>query len=956
MSGKLFYTGKDSYLNKAQKPIIWNFIVALAFLFTGPAAFAGSTDGGTNCGSTTGTAVGQGSKAGCGSGTNNYINSTAVGFNAEAVIQNSTALGANSKANGIGSTALGYASTATGNGSLAINGTATGPNSTAINGKADSGMAIGGTVNGSMGGGVAVAGTVNNGGVAIMGTANNGGIAIGGSAGGTGQNNYDTAVGVNSVANSGSGLPGQISAAAFGSTASATGSGSTAMGTLSSASAENSSALGNGSKATANNATSLGAFSSAQGVGSTAAGAQSSAAGANSTAFGLSSVAGTTTNGSATAVGSNASATGSNALAVGSNTFASTNKGVALGSGASAANANSVALGADSLTSSSTSVTNMIVRGNNYGLAGASNVVGVVSVGNGTQTRQITNVAPGQITPTSTDAMNGSQGYALQQAINGITASGGTLPYVKFQSTLPDAQAFGSNTSAIGPSAYAGAEEALAVGAQAGAIGVRSSAFGTRAGAIGTDSVAVGSNAFTDVDNSVALGAGSVGVAAVGNTSMTIRGSAYALAGTAPAGSVSVGDVGAERQIKNLAAGSAPTDAANVSQVNAVRQAIENLSLNGGATPNPYVKFNSDEVDAQAVGNNSSAVGPAAQAIGDNSSAFGALAVAQAENSTAIGTRASAQHANSVAIGNDSTTQAPLTNPGMTIRGNAYTFAGSNPAGAFSVGAPGAERQIQNIAAGVRDTDAVNMAQYNALAGEVNNLSITGGGSGPITNVTNVYNSVVNKAPFFNANSTGEDSKATGAESVAVGGNAVATAANSVSIGSNSSTTGASAVALGYGATATGNNSVALGANTTASRSNEVNVGNRTVGGVSDAVYNDQAVNLSQARQMAGDTLSQANSYTDARSQQTLNMANSYTDAKIAGLKREMNAGDAMSMAAGSLVYGEKGYGVAAAVVNGQPALSWGKRWASKTEPGVYYSFKVAGARKTVGASIAMGW
>jgi autotransporter adhesin len=775
-------------------------------------------------------------------------------------------------------------------------------------------------------------------------------LAVG--SGAKANNLQDVAIGTSATATGGLALGTSATAAgglALGNNSSATNgvaiNGTTNGGVAISGTANGQGAVSIYGAATNDNAVAIGFNSQVSTAGSIGIGDSSTVQGANSVAIGSQSKAGGDGVDNATAVGQYARAVGKNSTALGQLAYATAD--------------NSVALGAGSVASSTgVAVNSMTVRGTPYSVAGGNTMAGTVSVGGPMQTRQITNVAPGQISATSTDAVNGSQANAIVQAVNGITAGGGTLPYVKFKSTLPDAAALGTDSSSVGPASGAYGPNSSSFGAQALSFGNGSTALGANAIAGPDGTTAVGFGAQATELNSVAVGANSTTQAVIANPGMTIRGDTYTWAGGTPAGAFSVGAPGAERQIQNVAAGSRDTDAVNMGQYKALASAIEGIQEGGGgaAYDDKYVQFNSTLPKAEATGQDSSAVGPNAISSGNGSSSFGAQAQATADNTLALGKGAQASVANSVALGAGSTTDTFTGNAGTVIRGNAYSYEGAAPVGVVSVGAPGQERVISNVAAGTKGTDAVNFSQLQAVQQSVENLNVSGGGSGPITNVTNVYNSVVNKAPFFNANSTGEDSKATGAESVAVGGNAVATAANSVSIGSNSSTTGASAVALGYGASATGNNSVALGANTTASRSNEVNVGNRTVGGVSDAVYNDQAVNLGQARQMAGDTLSQANSYTDARSQQTLNMANSYTDARINGLKKEMNAGDAMSMAAGSLVYGEKGYGVAAAVVNGQPALSWGKRWASKTAPGVYYSFKVAGARKTVGASIAMGW
>lgn len=892
------------------------------------------------------TALGAGAEAG--NGVTRHDGATAVGADAKAVLDFSTAVGSSATASGVSSTALGSGAQALDNGATALGTSATASlNSTAVGNGASSSM--GGTALGQSSSAAVQATALGSGALA------NGQSSLAVGNGSKANNSQDVAIGSFSSATGGLALG--TSATAQGGVAlgnnSTTTNGGVALGTGASTNggvAIWGTATGQGAiaiigTATNDNAVSIGANSQVSTAGSIGIGDSSNVQGANSVAIGSQSKAGGDGIDNATALGQYARANGKNSTALGQQAYATAD--------------NSVALGAGSVASSTgVAVNSMTVRGNAYSLAGGNTMAGTVSVGGPMQTRQITNVAPGQISATSTDAVNGSQANAIVQAVNGITAGGGTLPYVKFKSTLPDAAALGTDSSAVGPAAGAYGPNSSSFGAQALSFGTGSTALGANAIAGPDNTTALGFGAQATELNSVALGANSTTQAVIANPGMTIRGDSYSWAGGTPAGAVSVGAPGAERQIQNVAAGSRDTDAVNMGQFKSLASAVEGIQEGGGAAyDDKYVQFNSTLPKAEATGQDSSAVGPNAIASGNGSSSFGAQAQATADNTLALGKGAQASVANSVALGAGSTTDTFTGNAGTVIRGNAYSYEGTAPTGVVSVGAPGAERVVSNVAAGVKSTDAVNLSQLQAVQQAVEGLNVTGGGgSGPITNVTNVYNSTVNKAPFFNANSTGEDSKAVGAESVAVGGNAVATGANSVSIGSNSSTTGASAVSLGYGANATGVNSVALGASTTASRSNEVNVGNRTVGGVSDAVYNDQAVNLGQARQMAGDTLSQANNYTDARSQQTLNLANNYTDAKIAGLRREMNAGDAMSMAAGSLEYGPKGYGVQAAVVNGQPALAWGKRWASANSEGVYYNFKVAGARKTVGVSAGIAW
>jgi hypothetical protein len=125
---------------------------------------------------------------------------------------------------------------------------------------------------------------------------------------------------------------------------------------------------------------------------------------------------------------------------------------------------------------------------------------------------------------------------------------------------------------------------------------------------------------------------------------------------------------------------------------------------------------------AQATGENSNAIGAESTASGMNATALGTNATASGSNSIALGTLSSASTDNSVAIGANAVTGAAHTGTtaqSVTLRGNTYTYAGvaSDANGTVSVGAAGAERQIQNVAAGdvsAASTDAVNGSQLYA--------------------------------------------------------------------------------------------------------------------------------------------------------------------------------------------------------------------------------------------------
>ena len=168
------------------------------------------------------------------------------------------------------------------------------------------------------------------------------------------------------------------------------------------------------------------------------------------------------------------------------------------------------------------------------------------------------------------------------------------------------AQATGAHTNAIGSSAIPSGDHAQAYGAGAQAQGERANAFGSDAHAAADYAMAIGDHSVASDANSVAIGyksqsapATSVNSASVATTSITSGApiathtyGGFAGVGSATKGSVSVGQVGQERQIKNVAAGeisATSTDAVNGSQLFSVANDLQNQidnSTNGAINNN----------------------------------------------------------------------------------------------------------------------------------------------------------------------------------------------------------------------------------------------------------------------------------------------------------------------------------------------------------------------------------
>ncbi|WP_175425853.1 ESPR-type extended signal peptide-containing protein [Trinickia violacea] len=348
----------------------------------------------------------------------------------------------------------------------------------------------------------------------------------------------------------------------------------------------------------------------------------------------------------------------------------------------------------------------------------AGTATGVVSVGAPGAERQIVNVAPGAINATSTDAVNGSQLYAVASQISAL--GGNVTTIVDNAQTHYYSVNDGGTQSANYNNAGASGIDALAAGTGASAAGANATAVGNAAAASATNSLAVGSKASATVANSVALGSGSTTTAATATSGTTIRGQSYTFAGATPTGVVSVGSVGADRQVQNVAAGqltATSTDAVNGSQLYATNQAIDSLSNTVTATATHYYSVNdggaqqSNYEGGGASGANSVAIGPGASASGASTVALGQNAAAAGQNATAIGANASATANNAVAMGANA-----VANGANSVAIGAGSVA--TQANTVSVGSTGNERRITNVAAGTNPTDAVNVSQLNAAASQ----------------------------------------------------------------------------------------------------------------------------------------------------------------------------------------------------------------------------------------------
>ena len=209
-------------------------------------------------------------------------------------------------------------------------------------------------------------------------------------------------------------------AVAMGSSAKTEANNAIAIGNAASAKKQSDLAVGDGAKALDAQGSAFGVKATASGNGATAIGGETTASGWLSTSIGYSSksdgkgayaggASANATGEGAVSIGLNSTSNGTHTAALGASANASAEAALALGASATASHANAVALGANSVTKAAVASNNATVNGVYYSGFAANNAASVVSLGDAGKERQLVNVAAGQISATSTDAINGSQ-------------------------------------------------------------------------------------------------------------------------------------------------------------------------------------------------------------------------------------------------------------------------------------------------------------------------------------------------------------------------------------------------------------------------------------------------------------------------------------------------------------------------------------------------------------------
>ncbi|MDV7643939.1 trimeric autotransporter adhesin Ata [Acinetobacter baumannii] len=560
------------------------------------------------------------------------------------------------------------------------------------------------------------------------------------------------------------------------------------------------------------------------------------------------------------------------AISVGTGAVVEKGLGTAIGSYATTQGISGVAIGTGALSSGNTA---LAVGRQSAATADFSQAIGNVAaatgkgslaIGHSATAEGYRSIAIGSPDIENADPVAGQAGAAYQ-------------PKMATKATGKDSIAFGGG-------AVATEENALAIGAFSESKGKKSVAIGTGAKAqkdnavvIGDQAeasfeggVAIGKGARSEAENSIALGKDSKASQATGESFLTKQ--------SAPTGVLSIGDIGTERRIQNVADGAADSDAATVRQLKAARTHYVSINDNGqqggnfendGATGRNAIAVG---VNASAAGREAMAIGGSAQAIGSGAIAMGSSSQTVGRGDVAIGRNASTQGAEgvnsnqSVAIGDQTKAigdQSVAIGADVIAKGNSSVAIGGDDVdkiardtelsntyteitgGALQAGKyPTTEANHGSTAVGVQavGTGAFSSAfgmtskatgDASSAFGVMSNASGKGAAAfGAVAQATgdgasamgiNSLASGTNSTAIGSGNKPGEGAKATGNSSAAIGSGALATGDNSAAIGKGAEATNENAAAVGGGAKATGKNAAAIGGGAIADQENAVAVG-----------------------------------------------------------------------------------------------------------------------------------
>ena len=328
-------------------------------------------------------------------------------------------------------------------------------------------------------------------------------------------------------------------------------------------------------------------------------------------------------------IGSENNTNGESQIAIGTNIQSNTHLGGVKGAVAIGYNSEFATLNKPSGT---LNINGVNLDASNYAGNSSSLTYGnTFSIGKLNNERQLKNVAAGEISATSTDAINGSQ---LYEAVRAVTAGASPDVYMHVNNGV-GTQAAGNATTNFGKANEKG-----------GATGNRSIAIGVGSQASGQESVVIGSAIKSASDNIVAIGNPAAGNSAIGTNSMgaTLIGYNSVISDNSASSSV-------------FGSNSSVLGTSSVAINNASVNGTNSVAINGAAGRfqgiNQFTSNNAVAINGVAKGNNNIAIGGSVgySKVGDSYLVSGSNFSTPSENSIAIGNNTLVTQKNTVMVG-----------------------------------------------------------------------------------------------------------------------------------------------------------------------------------------------------------------------------------------------------------------------------------------------------------------
>ena len=494
------------------------------------------------------------------------------------------------------------------------------------------------------------------------------------------------------------------------------------------------------------------------------------------------------------------------------------------------------------------------------------------SIGKLNNERQLKNVAAGEISATSTDAINGSQLYEAVRAVtagaspdvymhvNDGTATQGTGGGNNLGKANEKSGALGNYSIAVGRNAQSKGTNSISIGYQSGTTNDQSIAIGGNAHVNSSHSIAIGDNANASGTYSIAMGASSVNGdknLALNNSYVYSGSDSVAINGSLVAGNnnIAIGGayIGAGRTYSRDASGNPTSNIGNM-QTAAPTLGISNMQGEQYLEPvknsiaignNAYVTRSNTIVMGDKTFDNIKSSKTATDFIAPTKSKFSSIfsgsinlyhegtlgnsiylghdsyaftpdALTDGENSSSgensIHTKKYDATGN-IVVSNNTTGGAFGKVSKATINGDEITgFAGAQSVGAVTIGAGDYERRIQNVAAGevsATSTDGINGSQLYAVADTLSKNMSSYMHINDGTGTQAVGNATTNYGY------SGSKAGATGTKAIAGGVNAQATRDNGIALGADALSSGRGAITIGHSARNESDYNITIGESST---------------------------------------------------------------------------------------------------------------------------------------------